>query len=545
MAEPARAAPEPQPAQGVRRLAESLRREGRAQDAVVLYEHLAELAPGDLALQRGLVSALGASGRTLDALYRLMAMKPLMPDAAEFLAEIREHSKVAAEKYNLYVQAGRIDQAELYASALAALIPTSEPMLNAALACNRALGRNEEVLHYARALLVIDPNHEPARAALAAVLAEEQGTALDGRIDRVLAPAEELHPLVRLRNLHDLAGRMLSRPLDPEDGPRLQRLVDGARELQVNAEPGTEWVGWEKHYRLVLEAIDVAAVLGPTPEPRPEPEVEFMASDGTAMSRADVRAAADRLGARAVFFVAADASYVELYARWYVLSILKHCDVPFLMVVHVIGGAGALDAAAAAVGVSDERLIYAGDRFDAAAVTTRCYDAPPKGMAARPIAHFQSVRFMRLGELLETVGRPVFVSDIDLLLQRGVADLLDQHDGADVVFNENQRSWNAGSRLTANLMLVGPTPKAGQFLRFVRAYLERALAGEEVTRWIDQLTLLLGKHHMERQGPAPRIGYFDTASDINNVMYPSYQENPFRFLSLYHGFDTSSLEGVA
>jgi hypothetical protein len=43
-------------------------------------------------------------------------------------------------------------------------------------------------------------------------------------------------------------------------------------------------------------------------------------------------------------------------------------------------------------------------------------------------------------------------------------------------------------------------------------------------------------------GDAPRIGYFDTDLDINNVMYPSYQEHPYRFLSLYHGFDTSSLE---
>jgi len=42
--------------------------------------------------------------------------------------------------------------------------------------------------------------------------------------------------------------------------------------------------------------------------------------------------------------------------------------------------------------------------------------------------------------------------------------------------------------------------------------------------------------------PKAQIGYFDTSSDINNVMYPSYQEHPFRFLSLYHGFDTSSLE---
>ena len=28
------------------------------------------------------------------------------------------------------------------------------------------------------------------------------------------------------------------------------------------------------------------------------------------------------------------------------------------------------------------------------------------------------------------------------------------------------------------------------------------------------------------------------------MMYQSYQANPFRFLSLFHGFDTSSLEGV-
>lgn len=28
-------------------------------------------------------------------------------------------------------------------------------------------------------------------------------------------------------------------------------------------------------------------------------------------------------------------------------------------------------------------------------------------------------------------------------------------------------------------------------------------------------------------------------------MYRTYQEHPFRFLSLFHGFDTSSLEGEA
>jgi hypothetical protein len=167
----------------------------------------------------------------------------------------------------------------------------------------------------------------------------------------------------------------------------------------------------------------------------------------------------------------------------------------------------------------------------------------PKGLIKKPVAHLQSVRFMTLGPLLQILNRPVFVSDIDLLLQRGVKDLLTRCSMADVVFNENEISTNAGSRLTANLLLVNPTHQAVLFLRVLKSYLERALNQPEVTRWIDQFALLMARHHLTLKGDNPRIEYFDTTSDINNVMYKSYQQNPFRFLSLYHGFDTSSLEG--
>jgi hypothetical protein len=159
------------------------------------------------------------------------------------------------------------------------------------------------------------------------------------------------------------------------------------------------------------------------------------------------------------------------------------------------------------------------------------------------VAHFQSVRFQRLGGLIEATGRPVFVSDIDLLLQRGVADLLERTADDDLVLNENELNTNAASRFTANLLLVRPTANAQVFLAVLRRYLERHLAGAAVTRWIDQAGLIIAKHHLERHGAVARIGRFDTASDINNVMYPTYQDHPFRFLSLYHGFDTSSLEG--
>ena len=147
-----------------------------------------------------------------------------------------------------------------------------------------------------------------------------------------------------------------------------------------------------------------------------------------------------------------------------------------------------------------------------------------------------------MNTFLQKLKLPVFVSDIDLLLQRGVKDLLDQSASNDIVLNENSLSANAGSRLTANLLLLNPTPNASHFLRFLKSYLEDFLSRDEVTRWIDQFGLMLARHHLMLHAKAPRIGYFDTAKDINNLMYPSYQENPYRFFSLYHGFDMSSLE---
>jgi hypothetical protein len=119
---------------------------------------------------------------------------------------------------------------------------------------------------------------------------------------------------------------------------------------------------------------------------------------------------------------------------------------------------------------------------------------------------------------------------------------LEQWAGSDVVFNENANNTAAGSRITANLLLVHPTPSTAILLRYLRAYLDDRLGREIVTRWIDQVALLLGRHHLVRHAPDAKLGTFDVMSDINNVMFDTYQEHPFRFLSLYHGFDTSSLE---
>lgn len=353
------------------------------------------------------------------------------------------------------------------------------------------------------------------------------------------------HPLFRLSQLYDAASLILCQPLTKASEAQVDELLAETRSLVVHADEGSEVAMWEKHYRLIIEAVDLSALRHPSTFNAAEPKLALSTAGGAPLDWAGLQAAAEGLGAKAVFFAAADESYIDRYARLYIESILKHCDVPCMVVVHVIGGFDKLKAIIERLAIHDERLFFTSDDFDAEAVTTRCYDSPPKSLIPRPVAHFQSVRFLRLGRLLQTLKRPIFVSDIDLLLQRGVSDLLLKTAAADVVFNEHYQSANAGSRLTANLLLVNPTPKAAAFLKFLSSYLQSMLAKPEVTRWVDQFGLLMARHNMQRSGKKTNIQYFDTDLDINNIMYRSYQENPFRFLSLYHGFDMSSLEGGA
>jgi len=402
------------------------------------------------------------------------------------------------------------------------------------------------------------PGHEAARALLSRFFegvtpAEasarpiaEAPLDIAAELDKALAAARDLssglHPLGRIKYYHDAVSLIICEPLTGERLELFETLLAEASALEVEP-PSPEWRDWVIHYRVVMEALTGANLNAPTPEAMDDGAQEFLTGDGRLLDAAGLQAHADALEAQVVFFAAADARYVELYARWLVLSVIKHSDVPFLVVIHVIGGAERLEEAAATVAVNDPRLVFTGDAFDASSVVTRCYEAPPKGLVEIPVAHYQSVRFQRLGGLLQLLKRPVFVSDIDLLLQRGVADLLDHWRSADLVINENERNTQAGSRITANLLLAQPTEATATLLRWLRAYLDARLSRETVTRWIDQIALNLARHHLALKAPDAKVGAFDTLSDINNVMFSAYVPgHPFRFLSLYHGFDTSTLE---
>lgn len=410
----------------------------------------------------------------------------------------------------------------------------------ASLAGEGGLPAHERTLALLERFLNDAPSADDAQGASPAAIDIE--AELAAALAQARDPHSGMHPLGRMKFYYDALGLLLCAPMTPERLALFEALLVEARATDVDP-PGPEWAGWSTHYHVVLNALSGADLSGPTPPAPDDGPQTFLTGDGQTLTAKKLKAHADKLGARVVFFAAADARYVELYGRLLALSVIKHSDTPFLVVIHVIGGEDQLAEAAATVGISDPRVVFTGDRFDASAVTTRCYETPPKGLIDIPVAHYQSVRFQRLGGLLDLLQRPVFVSDIDLLLQRGVEDLLDRWDDADFVINENQGNTQAGSRITANLLLARPTPATAVMLRWLRAYLDERLSRETVTRWIDQIALNLARHHVALHVPDAKVGGFDTLSDINNVMFTEYAPgHPFRFLSLYHGFDVSTLE---
>ena len=201
---------------------------------------------------------------------------------------------------------------------------------------------------------------------------------------------------------------------------------------------------------------------------------------------------------------------------------------------HVIGGIDSIGQIAESVGIDDPALVYSGCGFDkekyaSLSAISSAGDVP----GTRP--YYQSARYIWLGFILEQFRLPTLVSDIDMLLQRGIKDLIDSNSGNDTVF---RRSGDyIFGHFAANLLLVNPTDSSISFARYLRYYLEKTLLSEGVPIGIDQLSLLLAHTYMSRTGN-PRFAEF-SQEDNNNILTTNYRPNQYRFFSLHSWFDTS------
>jgi hypothetical protein len=524
------------------RLSQKFHDEGRQGDALLLAEHLNGLQPGVVEVLRHLVRVLGALGRPLEALARLDELQklPIAPDT--LLSDIGDLIPKVVEEYQRCISEERIENAEACAAGLAKVLPGNPIVLTLALNCNQILGRLPQSAYYAQMLLAVDPDNFRARSIIMEQCHElnNTGGGSQDHYEMAISPSANDHPLLQLYHSYTAANLLLLGEWTDEVVAKAQAMRKIIRGVVVPS----DYEIWGKHYQLVIEAADPSLVVNFPPAETDRSPLIFASSTGELLTLPDVEALACETQAEIVFFVAADKAYVERFGNLYARSVLRHAGVSCLVLIHIIGGCDELADTARAVGIQDPRLIFAADDFDASAVTIQCWSAPD-GLFEKPVAHYQSARFQRLEEILDGLKLPVLVSDIDCILQRSVGDIIDRMREADVALNKNDITRQLGAQLTANLLLVKPTPYGMQFTRFLRHFLDCALARPEVSRWIDQVGLVMAWRHLCATAPEAQIRFFDPWTDINNIILREYQDNPFCFLSLYQEtFDMSSLENL-
>ncbi len=435
------------------------------------------------------------------------------------------------------VHAGRREESETYLKLFLDLLPASPNVLSVGMAMACTGEDLDRAAFFAQRLLPLGPDNVPVRIVLADHCRRTGD--VDAEVEHRLflaSPKGGLDERERSRHLYEAANVILSHPLTPAREARLAESLNAHEHLC--AEGGGD--AWAAFHQAMMATIDLDSLARPDDGTALDP-VRLCGADGTVWPAESWAREWAAEGVEALFCVAADPIYCRRYAGLFARSVLRHAGVECRVVVHVIGAGADLPDIVGSLAIDDPRVVYSGDDFDSAQVSGRVVDSPTRAPIDKPIGHYQSARFGLVAPLLDVFGVPLFLTDIDCILQRGVGDLLDSARTWDLMLNENGGVTQFGAQLTANLLLFQPTPASHLFARFLRRYLATALQRPLIPKWVDQIGLGLARHYLRRHMPSARIGTFDVASDINNVVYPAYVPTPYRFLSLYQGFDLASL----
>ncbi len=529
------------------RQARSHQLKGETAAALILYNRILTVEPHHVEALHGSAVALAAQGGLAEGLDRLIRARAVAPDPPEWGQAAQSLVLQAGERYNGALKANDLEQAARMLEPLSRLNPHNLAVQQQAFILFKRLHRPEQTRRAAQALLALNPAHFEAHQEWVQDC-QARGDGEGERTQRLTLA--RLHPRTIPTAFHleevymVLSGLVLS-PLDAQKVALIEECQALARTILADnpVAEGDPLYHSTQFYRTSIDALHIQAVVSPLPPPAPWPALAFASATGEAMDLAAVRARVDKERAEIIFYVAADPVYVTRHARRYLSSLLKSCEVPFVVIVQVIGGMGRLGELATAIGIADDRVIWAGDDFDPASIQAVTWKINETAPLRSPLVYYQSARFLWLDYWLEQLERPVIVSDIDQLLQRGIRDMLERLAPCDVVFHEGIRNIKMADRLIANLLLVRPTENGRLFARFFRYYMDRVLRDAErkghYAYFLDQNALLMARHHLLWRGK-PHLGTFDPL-DINVGMFKAYQKNPLRFLSFYSGFDMDSL----
>ncbi len=534
-------------------LLEEMLQQGRYREVVSLCRYLLLGKPDDvLALffaVKGL-RCLGEAEAALGLLVRLLGAGPLPgKQQGELLETTRQLLVDAVTLHNRLVSETRLPEALALTELMLKVVPQNRPFIETALSISSVLGAPDKIQQYSRflqELLQAEHGQLQDRATKAHEEARYEDE-LSARVELFEHPYDQLlHQAWRLQNIHAALGCIFAGEITAGRLQLAARLLAAVPSPDAMAAPAKHdaLARFDKFYRLSLGEVNLEAIFGP-PQAVPElPEMRFADAWGNPLTTGQIQEMIRSRGVQVGFFTAGSKLYFERCALHYAKSMLQNCDCSALVFICATGAWDTAEQAARMLGVRDERLIFCTDGFRDLPDTYRIYthadikedDAYPVTL---PISYYASVGLLHLRIFTDLFGIPMFLSGMDTILQKGVAELLDRTKGCDLVVNKSFGT-HLSSTYINSLQLVYPTANSRLFAAFIQQNLGQAILKHEQPFAMDQFYLYMGILHLAANGSEVRIERFDEF-DVNNCMFGTdtvgiHREHlkKFRFVNIFN-----------
>ncbi|NGZ29538.1 MAG: hypothetical protein G8345_21945 [Magnetococcales bacterium] len=289
---------------------------------------------------------------------------------------------------------------------------------------------------------------------------------------------------------------------------------------------------FERFYQLLIGCINLDVIFGP-PLPASWPPLPFFSCRGEAVTTAQVQERIQNENIEVIFLTSASQLFASRFTGVYLSAIRQSCDCNYLAIISVSTSENGFFEVIDQAALQDERVLFYRDDYDPLPGDYLSF-SPNNTQPLTLMGHYYaSVGLLLLGNILHHLQRPVFVTGIDTVLNQGVGDLLTHFKDHDVVFNVMPERSSMASQLINSLLLFNPTENAMILAAFFKHFFGPILFQKEQPAYIDQLILVLAKHHLLHCDPEAKLGYF-SQQDINNLMFNTDNiEKTMHLLKLY------------
>ncbi len=519
-----------------------LQRDGRYCDALeIMYNYIAVHESGNIIAMHGKMNTCFARGDILSSLSAGVSMHKLIVDACDYpyVSEYRQDVVMVARKaleiYNARHDSGQINEAIDILEDVAVVVAGNTLILRELLTCclNIVPKRVDRAIEVAEQILKFDRDNFSVISALADCYREKGNLDIEVLQRLSLARLETAPTVVRLFAIYDIINILTLEHNVEHD--RIAASLDSLDEVSIIATriwstnpvaPENDFYNPCLSFVALAETMSHRLLLETNIKHHEHIDVGFISSDSIIMSIADLQEEIGRFHQGVVFYVAADMKYVKRLAKNYINSIIKICDVPYKIIIHVIGDIASAIESMNHVGIINRDVIYAYDLTpnNSSGSIYTCYDH----MAPRRdnIVYLQSRRYLSANYIIQILCNEwvLLITDIDLILQRGVADMVKKHCDVDMVFvtspdSHKRYSKIRASRIVGNMVLCRNTCNTKTFFDFIRAY------------------VTLGLQKAERAGRIPF--FFDQTSLVFSFIYTKKSSN-----FIYSNFDVDDINVV-